>query len=201
MHPRTEELLRHLDTNRDVLSAAVTAVPATLREIRPAPDRWSVANVLEHLTRVEEQLTRLLSHRLAEARAAGALPPETRSSSVLESIDLGRILDRTSRVAASERVHPGGMESAAALAGLERSRIALRALLESYDGLDLSGMTFPHPVLGVIDGYAWFAFIGAHEARHAAQIREIGQLVAAASPTDGGRRPQRGDPAHDIGGA
>jgi hypothetical protein len=28
----------------------------------------------------------------------------------------------------------------------------------------------PHPVFGPLDGYAWFGFIGAHEARHAAQI-------------------------------
>jgi len=65
MHPRTEELLRHLDANRAVLHAAVDAVPPALRERKPGPDRWSVAETLEHLSRVEEGITRLLALRLS----------------------------------------------------------------------------------------------------------------------------------------
>jgi len=195
MHPRTEELLRHLDTTRGILSAAVDAVPSALRETRPASDRWSVANVLEHLTRVEEQLTRLLAKRLGEARDAGALPPDTRSPSGLESIDHHLLLDRTRRIVASERVFPTGtMESAAAVAALEKSRAALRELIISYDGMDLSTVTLPHPVLGVIDGYGWFAFVGTHEARHAAQIREI----ATSGHPEPQSRADRADSRSDL---
>src|SRR5689334_15077924 len=119
MHPHTEELLHHLDTTREILSAAVDSVPSALRETRPAPDRWSVANVLEHLGRVEEQLTRLLTKRLAESRDAGAMSPTTRASSVLESIDHRQLLDRTRRITAGERVLPSGtLDSSAALAAL-----------------------------------------------------------------------------------
>ena len=64
MHPRTEELLTHLEETRAALHAAVDAVPSSLRETRPAADRWSVAEVLEHLGRVEEQITRLLTAKL-----------------------------------------------------------------------------------------------------------------------------------------
>jgi hypothetical protein len=32
-------------------------------------------------------------------------------------------------------------------------------------------------VLGVIDAYQWFIFVGSHEARHASQIREIGAAL------------------------
>ena len=51
MHPRTEELLRHLDAHRVALRAAVADIPASLRDTRPVADRWSVAETLEHLTR------------------------------------------------------------------------------------------------------------------------------------------------------
>jgi hypothetical protein len=195
MHPRTEELLRHLDTTRGILSAAVDTVPSALRETQPAPDRWSVANVLEHLTRVEEQITRLLAKRLADSRDAGALPPETRSSSVLESIDQRLLLDRTRRITSNERSLPTGtMDSAAAMAALEHTRAALRELVISYDGMDLSGMTFPHPALGMLDGYGWFAFIGMHEARHAAQIREIASSGHPEPQSPAGRADSRSDP-------
>ena len=173
MHPRTEEILRHLDANRVVLRAAVDAVPVALRETRPDPDRWSVAEVLEHLGRVEEGLTRLLSLRLAEH--AATLVPETETSSVVSRLDHARIIDRSYRVTAGERVVPRGeMDSATALASLERSREKLRELVLQHDGVAITPVTHPHPALGVIDAYQWLVFIGSHEARHANQIREIG---------------------------
>ena len=178
MHPRTENILTHLEGTRATLHAAVDAVPSSLRETRPGPDRWSVAEVLEHLSRVEEQITRLLAAKLAEARTTGALGPEEETSRVTGPIDGGLLLDRRRRITASERVLPiGEMDSATALAGLARTRASVRDLIISHDGLSLGVVSFPHPVLGVIDGYQWFAFIGTHEARHAAQIREIGTTL------------------------
>src|SRR5262252_7239333 len=102
MHPRTEELLMHLEENRTALHAAVDAVPSSLRETRPAPGRWSVAEVLEHLGRVEEQLTRLLAARLADARLTGALGPERDSGRVTGSLD-ALLLDRRRRITAGDR--------------------------------------------------------------------------------------------------
>ena len=175
MHPRTEQLLNHLAENRAVLHAAVDAVPSTLRATRPAADRWSVAEVLEHLGRVEEQLTRLLAAKLAEARLTGVLGPERESGPLVDSFgDL--LLDRRRRITAGDRVLPRGeMDATTALAALDATRTKLRDLVVSHDGLSLGAVSHPHPALGVLDGYQWFAFIGTHEARHAAQIREIGE--------------------------
>ncbi len=181
MHPRTEELLRHLEENRAALHAAVDAVPSPLREMRPAADRWSVAEVLEHLGRVEEQLTRLLAARLAEARMTGALGPERESGRVTDSLDRF-VLDRRRRITAGDRVLPRGeMDSAMALAALDKTRANLRELIVSHDGLSLGAVSHPHPVLGVLDAYQWFTFIGTHEARHAAQIQEIGRDLVPGS--------------------
>jgi hypothetical protein len=180
MHPRTEELLRHLDANRVVLRAAVDDVPPALRDVRPAPDRWSVAEVLEHLKRVEEQLTRLLSMKLSEAQAAGALGPESATGPVVDPRAHRAVLDRRRQVVAGDRVLPRGqLDSSAALAALETTRAGLLELLSAYDGVAIAAVTHPHPILGPIDAYQWFAFIGSHEARHAAQIREIGDALAA----------------------
>ena len=104
MHPRTEELLRHLDANRAVLHAAVDAVPPALRETKPGPNRWSVAETLEHLSRVEEGITRLLALRLSEAGTAGLLQPERDESPVAGSIDHALITDRRRQITAGERV-------------------------------------------------------------------------------------------------
>jgi len=179
MHPRTEELLSHLEENRAALHAAVDAVPSSLRETRPAADRWSVAEVLEHLGRVEDQLTRLLATKLAEARLTGALGPEPESGPMVDSLK-HLLLDRRRRITAGGRVLPRGeMDTATALATLEQTRGKLRDLVVSHDGLSLGAVSHPHPAFGVLDGYQWFLFIGTHEARHTAQIREIGEALGA----------------------
>ena len=180
MHPRTEELLRHLDAHRVALHAAVDDVPPPLRDRRPVADRWSVAETLEHLARVEEQLTRFLGMRLSEAQAAGVLQPETDTSPVAGRIDHAAVMDRRRRITAGDRVLPrGDMDAATALAKLEETRTKLRELIVANDGLALGVVSHPHPVLGPIDGYQWFIFIGSHEARHAGQIREIATQLRA----------------------
>ena len=180
MHPRTEELLRHLDASRVVLRAAVDAVPPTHRDTKPSPERWSVAETLEHLARVEEGITRLLALRLSEAQAAGLLQPERDASSVASTLNHELILDRRRQITAGERVLPRGeMDAARALVALDNARAKLRDLLIANDGLSLGVVSHPHPVLGSIDGYQWFLFIGLHEARHAAQIREISTQLGA----------------------
>jgi hypothetical protein len=181
MHPRTEELLNHLEVNRAALHEAVDAVPSSLRETRPAADRWSVAEVLEHLGRVEDQLTRLLAAKLAEARLTGALGPERESGPIANShADL--LLDRRRRITAGDRVLPRGeLDAASAIATLDKTRAKLLHLVLAHDGLSLGAVSHPHPAFGMLDGYQWFAFIGTHEARHAAQIREIGEALVTRS--------------------
>ena len=171
-------MLRHLDENRVVLRAAVDGVPRNLRETRPAPDRWSVAEVLEHLTRVETGLTRLLAKRLSEADAASAFQPDAETSSVVATINNELLVDRRHRITAGERVVPTGeLTSDMAWAALETSRHDLKRLVTSYEGRDISSVMLPHPVLGPINAFQWFVFIGTHEARHAGQITEIAQSL------------------------
>ena len=45
--------------------------------------------------------------------------------------------------------------------------------LRASEGLALSAANHPHPFLGTLDMYEWVYFIGSHELRHAAQLREI----------------------------
>jgi hypothetical protein len=56
---------------------------------------------------------------------------------------------------------------------LQQSREKLRAALIGGEGLALSEVKHEHRALGVIDLYQWAIFVGAHEARHTAQVREI----------------------------
>jgi hypothetical protein len=173
MHPRIREVLEYLDTHRAALKRAVAAVSPELRGRRPAPERWSVAEVLEHLGLVERHITRLLQNLISEGRAAG-IGPEQETSLVVPTLDLSRLLNRSRREPASDAAKPReGLDASAAEAALVRQREALRATLLSADGLALAEVSAPNPVLGVLNASQWVLFIGGHEARHTAQIQEI----------------------------
>ena len=177
MHPRTKELLDHLDTQHERLRAAVESVPSARREVKPSPDRWSVAEVLEHLSIVESRIERVFSKRLAEAKAEG-LARESESSLVVGTIDMDRLLDRTRRITAAEAAMPTGkLDADAAWAAAEQARNTLCNAVRDADGLALGDVIHPHPILGPINLYQWIAFVGGHEARHAAQIVELHELL------------------------
>jgi hypothetical protein len=61
---------------------------------------------------------------------------------------------------------------------LERGGRAVREAAGAGDGLALGTVYHPHPQFGPLSLYQWIAFVGAHEGRHAAQIRETGEALA-----------------------
>jgi hypothetical protein len=64
------------------------------------------------------------------------------------------------------------LDAAAAWTALENAGSMMRSMLVANDGLALSSITHPHPRFGPLSVYDWVAFLGAHEVRHAEQIRE-----------------------------
>src|SRR6266404_1963218 len=96
MHTRLEEVLSYLDTERSALREAVELVPAELRDQQPGPDRWSVAQVLQHLVIIEKRIGMGMTKWVADA-IAGGVGPELETSSVMNTLPLDLISDRTQR--------------------------------------------------------------------------------------------------------
>ncbi|MFI5178562.1 MAG: DinB family protein [Vicinamibacterales bacterium] len=179
MTPKTIELVHHLDSNRLALRRAVDDVPPALRGRRPGADRWSVAQVLEHLAIVEGRVTHRMTAALEAARAGG-IPADDSTASVVDRSFLDRAADRTNRFKTSEAAEPrDGLTADAAWSHLEGTRAAFKELLQHGDGLALDGLVAPHPFFGMLNFYQWAAFLAAHDARHASQIREIHVTLAA----------------------
>lgn len=186
MHPRLEEALNYLDSERAALSEAVELVPTELRAQQPGPDRWSVAQVLQHLVMIEKRIGMGMTKWVADA-VAGGLGPELETSSVMNTLPLDLISDRTQRRTAPEEVRPSGdLDAASAWTALEQTRAALRAAVMPANGLALSEVVQPHPVLGPINLYQWLLFVGSHEARHTGQVREIAAQLNGGANTAAG---------------
>src|SRR4051812_7346751 len=104
LHPSTAKLFEHLDQKRAALHATVDEIPPELRQRRPAPERWSAVEILQHLSLVERRLTYLFNQWLAEAREKG-LPTEAPADPG-PAVNLEVVLNRGYQVKASEAVQP-----------------------------------------------------------------------------------------------
>ena len=100
MHTHLTEVLSRLDGARAALRGALDAIPAPLQRQRPAPDRWSAAEVLEHLTLVE----RIFGGRIVNAidAARSGLAPEAQPRTALPDAIEQRMSDRVNKRQAPE---------------------------------------------------------------------------------------------------
>jgi len=171
MQSRTEELLASLDSAHETLLSAIACVPAALREQRPAENRWSAAEVVEHLAIVEDRIVELLTQQLAN-------PTDTPAQSI-PTLTVEALTDRSLKRVASEASQPSGslvMEEA--LDALNGVRVGTGEMIRTARDYPVDRVALPHPALGTLDFRTWIVFIAGHQTRHAAQIREIGEMLA-----------------------
>ena len=179
MHPRIREVLASLEASDAELRDAVGEVPAGARGQRPSTDRWSVAEVIDHLALVEQSVARLIRQRAAEAHVG----PDGEETPIAPTFDSTRVRDRRQPRVARDAIQPRtGIDESAAWAHLESAKQALRDTLSTVDGLALCDVSAPHPAFGPLNLYQWFLFVAAHKARHTDQVREIGASLRATQP-------------------
>lgn len=177
MHPRIQEVLSVLDDTRESLRNAIAGIPADKHTVRPSHDRWSVAEVVEHLGIVETRIARMLSEKINSAKDAG-LGAESETTPVAPMLDIAPIINRGKPITASEASQPrGGLSTSDGLNVLTERRSALREAVTSADGLALGSVEIPHARLGTLNVYQWLIFLAGHEARHTDQIREVARSV------------------------
>lgn len=175
IHANVSEVLTELEQARAILRHAVEAVPESSRATRPGEGRWSVNEVLEHLSMVERRFTGVIATRIREAKEAG-LDAEQNARDPLPLDLQKRLADRTNRRNAPEAVIPSGtLDSSSAWRAVEEARAGLCELLRSNEGLALSTVLHQHPVFGTLNVYQVAELIAHHERRHAKQIAGIPQ--------------------------
>src|SRR5688572_1553799 len=110
-----------LETERTALLAAVERVPAASRDRRLDANRWSVAEIVEHLASVEQSVATLIAVRGREPLPANAEPAVP-----LDAERVARLRGRERRIDVPARLAPSGtMSAAAAVTALAASRAAL----------------------------------------------------------------------------
>ena len=173
MHPQLAAALGRLDSVTNELRAAVASVPASQHGRKPAPERWCVNEVLEHIGLVEQLFVKSLVTNIETAKAAG-LMSEVDAPALLTDHVRTVVEDRGARRTAPDHVVPTGqVDVAAALELIDAGHARLRDAIGSCDGLALSTVTHDHRFFGTLNVYQWIDLLAGHERRHLAQIMEI----------------------------
>ncbi len=166
-----EAALKQFETSRDNFLKSISGLSQKQWTFKPGPDRWSVAEVAEHITVSESAIFSLVQKQVMTSPAA----PEKRDQvKGKDEMILQRVPDRSHKAQAPEFLRPTGRwATEAELAKtFEDSRGATMEYVRTTND-DLRDHFFDHPVFGTLDGYQWLLLISAHSARHTAQIEEV----------------------------
>src|ERR1044072_3246159 len=94
MGPHLTAAFSHLDAATRDLRAAPAAAPIPQRGQKPAPTRWSVNDVIEHVAKVEQSFVGAVLSKVEAARAGG-LGAEVPDPPMLPEQTRPRLTDRT----------------------------------------------------------------------------------------------------------
>src|SRR5438552_15251584 len=146
-----QKVLDLLVRSRHVLLDAVQGVSEEQARWKPAPDRWSIAEYVEHLAVSDDALIALIERSLQTTAQPETEDQRRQREKKIRETSIERGVNQ-----APDNLKPNGRFGslsgaiAAFLAARERSLEYARTTQE-----DLRSHFTPHPVLGPLDGYQW----------------------------------------------
>jgi uncharacterized damage-inducible protein DinB len=166
-----EAALKVFQTTHNNFIKSISGLSQKQWSFNPAPDRWSVAEVAEHITVSETTIMGLIQHPLMQSPAA---PEKREQVKGKDQLIPEKVPDRSHKGQAPEMLRPTGRwASEAELAkAFEDARKANMDYIRTTKD-DLRDHFFDHPAFGPLDGYQWLLLIGTHSAHHTAQIEEV----------------------------
>lgn len=160
--------LSYLHATRKQVLDAVDGLSEGQWKFKQADNRWSVAEVVEHLVLAEKGL-----FGMARKVAESAPTPVAEADKVKDEAVLKMIPSRATKVQAPEMFQPTGRfgTGAAEVEQFQQARDATLAYVRSTSD-DLRGHSAKSPI-GQLDCVQWMLFIAAHSERHLGQILEV----------------------------
>ena len=166
-----EAALKLFQNTQDNFLKSIAGLSEQQWKFKPAPDRWSVAEVAEHITASETTIMGLIQHPLMQSPAA---PEKRELVKGKDQLILEKVPDRSHKAQAPEMLRPTGRWATEAdlTKAFEDARKANMDYVRTTND-DLRDHFFAHPVFGPLDGYQWLLLLATHSGRHTAQIMEV----------------------------
>jgi len=163
-----DRAVQYLEQTRDGVVAATKGLSEAQLKYKSAPNRWSVAETLEHIAVSEDFLLANVKNNVMKAPAG----PADRDTAKIDASVLAVIPDRSRKAQAPPELVPKGRWTPSeALDHFLKSRAETIAFLQATP--DLRQHVTDSPFGQKLDAYEWLLFIGAHSERHTKQIVEV----------------------------
>jgi DinB superfamily len=163
-----DKTLQYLEsTKKDVLDATKGLSPAQWN-FKPAPDRWSIAECMEHIAAAEDFIRDNIVNGVMKAP-----PAPDRDVAAIDAGILENVPARKTKVQAPDPIKPtnrfGSPE--AAIKHFVESRAITEEFLKTTSGL--RDHAADSPAGAKWDAYEFILLIAAHSERHTNQIKEV----------------------------
>ena len=164
--------VEYLTTMRDQVLKESSTLTEAQWNFKAAPDRWSVGEVVHHLTLAEPLLFEMQQKQMG---GPAATPEQLAATKGKDAMIRKGVPDRTQKFQAPEPLQPGkdtSLPTQKDILAAFRERRTKTIDYASRTKDDLRNRIGDAPV-GPMDGYQWLLFIAAHSERHLAQLREV----------------------------
>jgi hypothetical protein len=163
-----DKALQYLETTKKNVLEATKGLSEAQWNFKPAPERWSVGQVMEHIAAAEDFLRTLDKEKVMMAPAGDA----ARDWKKTDEGVMAMVPDRTNKLQAPEPLVPtnrfGTPEGS--IKHFVESRATTEDFLKTTPGLRDHVLDSP---MGKLDGYEFILLIAAHSERHTKQINEV----------------------------
>ena len=162
-------VLKWLEESRKEFLAAIDGVTDQQWQWKPAPDRWSVGEVAEHIVLAE-------AGQFADVKKAIAAVPdpdwETKTKGKTERL-VAVLAPRLGKAQAPEAIVPkGGMTQAQVKERFLQQRAEI-VKFATETNTPLKQGIVENPFFGPLNGYNWLIYAPLHTMRHDKQIAEV----------------------------
>jgi hypothetical protein len=166
-----DRALAYLESTKKALLDAVKGFSDEQWNFKSAPDRWSIAEIMEHLAAAEDLIRGMDETQVMKSPAIAPRDPAE-----VKKIDegvLAQVPDRSHKISAPEPLKPTNRFGGPAEA--EKHFIESRATTEQYlkTTPDLRAHAVDSPMGVKLDGYEWILLIAGHTERHTKQLLEV----------------------------
>jgi hypothetical protein len=164
-----EYVIAQLNASREKFVASVTGLSDEQLKFKSAPDRWSIAEVAEHITLTED----FLFSNLTDKALKTPLTPDKERKFTDEQI-LAFLTNRSSKFPAPDPLKPAGKWTSMAetMKEFDNRRARTIDFVKTTDA-DLRSHFMPFGSNAEIDALQAALFISGHCERHTAQINEV----------------------------
>jgi hypothetical protein len=164
-----DRAMQYLESTKKNIVEATRGLSPAQWNFKAGPDRWSIAEVMEHIAAAED----FIRGMIIEKAMKGGPPEPGRDLKKIDDGVVAMITDRSHKAQSPEPLKP--TNRFASPEGSVKHFLESRAQTEEFlnNTPDLRQHVTDSPLGVKLDGYEWVLFLTAHSERHLKQIQEV----------------------------